>query len=117
MQIARHLREGRRPEVPPPAALPGQGMATAPGLGAYCQLMRQAGAGGRQGALEGARGSSGDWPLHLRYWLSPLLMKGSRKVLLVPALPPRSECWAQAQEGRPTFADIVPRLRTLLEQA
>lgn len=66
-EIARHLREGRRPEVPPPDALPGQGMAVAPGLDTYCQLMR--------------------------------------------------ECWAQAQEGRPTFADIVPRLRALLEQA
>ncbi|KAL4444865.1 hypothetical protein ABPG77_003915 [Micractinium sp. CCAP 211/92] len=65
--IARQLREGLRPEVPPPDALPGQGMTTAPGLDAYCQLMR--------------------------------------------------ECWAQSEEGRPTFADIVPRLRTLLEQS
>ena len=38
-QLGRDIRQGRRPEVRPPAELPGPGIASWAGLGAYCALM------------------------------------------------------------------------------
>lgn len=41
LQLGRDIRQGRRPEVPPPAELPGPGTASWVGLAAYCALMRE----------------------------------------------------------------------------
>lgn len=113
-QVMKLVRQGSRPDIPPPSQLPGPSPACFPGMGDYLLLMRCAGVVAVAPAPRSRLGMGWSswmgaclWSADCCWCCCPLPQKPGSN---------RRQCWAQDPAQRPSFAAIAPRLHALLEQ-